>query len=466
MKQRLYAGRFLRSLRETHGLRQSALAARLGISAPYLSQLENDSRPLPLALAGTLREQFPVDWADMAEAPLEPLVTALMEAAGDPLLRDHLPTDQIARIAEQFPQFAEQFARLYQLHRRDGQRLAAMDEALGADRMSGGRLPWEEVRDWFHLADNYCDAIDTAAETLAQQLGAAPAPSTAALESWFAGQDIAVHRATGGAMRDYDPATSTLRLGAEEPRESQRFQLAYQLCALALAGPIAATVAHAQPTTPTARHLLQVGLTNYAAGALVMPYRAFREAARRLRHDIEALRTLFGTSFEQTCHRLSTLQRPHARGVPLSFCKIDMAGNITKRHAADGLQFARFGAACPLWIAHEAAAFPERMHCQLAEMPEGRRFVFFARGVARASAGHFSPARRYALVLGCEITLASEFAYADALNLACEAAVARIGISCRICSRHDCPQRAYPPNEKPIAIGTNRRGAIPYHIVD
>jgi hypothetical protein len=121
---------------------------------------------MTLALAERVRELFPVDWADMAETPVEPVVTELLEASADPLLRD-LPADQIERVADQFPQFAEQFAHLYRLHKRDPARLAAMDEALGADSVSGGRLPWEEVRDWFHLADNYVHLIDSSAEAMA-----------------------------------------------------------------------------------------------------------------------------------------------------------------------------------------------------------------------------------------------------------------------------------------------------------
>jgi predicted transcriptional regulator len=117
-----------------------------------------------------------------------------------------------------------------------------------------------------------------------------------------------------------------------------------------------------------------------------------------------------------------------------------------------------------LWIAHEAVAIPDRIHLQVAEMPEGRRFVFLPRGWSNPRTP--ISARRAAMRWCCEVTLASEFIYADTLNLECEEAVARIGISCRICSRHDCHQRAYPPNDKAIDITTNQRGFIPYRILD
>jgi predicted transcriptional regulator/transcriptional regulator with XRE-family HTH domain len=467
MKRRIYAGQFLRSLRETHHLKQGALARQMGISTPYLSQLENDSRPLTMAMADRLRGLFPIDWADMAEAPVEEVVTALLEAAHDPMLRDHLPPAQIERVAEQFPQFAQQFLRLYQWHRRDAQRLEAMDEAMGADTLSGGRLPWEEVRDWFHQADNYVHRIDAAAETMASVLRAGAARlEGAALERWFAGRGITLVYHEDAPVRAYDEAAQILRLKSGQPQESLRFQLAFQMCSIALAQDIAATVEAADLSGPTARNLLAVGLANYAAGALLMPYRPFREAAASHRHDIDRLCQIFGASFEQVCHRLSTLQRPHARGIPLFFCRIDMAGNITKRHSANGLQFARFGGACPLWVAHEAVANPDRILLQIAEMPEGRRYVFFARGLVKPADHHFQPPRRYGLAVGFEIGLAGHFVYGDSLNLACEEAVVPIGVSCRICSRLDCAQRAYPPNEKQIDINTNQRGFIPYRIME
>jgi predicted transcriptional regulator len=373
--------------------------------------------------------------------------------------------DQIERVADQYPAFAAQFAKLYHLYRTNAQRLEAIDEALGSDTLSGGRLPWEEVRDWFNAADNYVHLIDSRAEDIAIALaGQGASPDTAQLTAWFAGRGITLRMETTSVMRSYDEEKRELLLNANQPTETLRFQMAFQICAIVLEQEIHETVASSHLVMQTARRLLTLGLTNYAAGALLMPYRNFRNAARGLRHDIDQLRQIFSVSFEQACHRLSTLQRPHARGVPVFFCKIDMGGNITKRHAANGLQFARFAGSCPLWIAHEAVTVPERMHLQIAEMPEGGRYVFLARGQLKPSDSFFQPPRRHALVLGWEASLAGEFVYADTLNMACEGAVARIGISCRICSRLDCQQRAYPPNEKQISVDTSRRGAIPYEI--
>ena len=50
-------------------------------------------------------------------------------------------------------------------------------------------------------------------------------------------------------------------------------------------------------------------LANYFASALLMPYDLFWETAEKCRYDIDILCNRFDTSFEQVCHRLTTLQK-------------------------------------------------------------------------------------------------------------------------------------------------------------
>lgn len=466
-RRRLFAGEQLKALRITRKLRQGEMASLLGISASYLSQIENDERPLTPALTDRLQQAFPVEWQDFAADRVEPVLSALREATADPALGQMLPGDQVERVAEQYPAFAQAFAQLWDQHRRSVQRLEAIDEALGSDSISGGRLPWEEVRDWFHHANNYVDTIDRAAERLAVRLsGTGMTPTTAQMAIWLESRGISVEQVSGGAMRRFDPEERRLTIDPNQPIESARFQMAYQLAAEGLHEEIAAIVADATLQSDAARQLLTVGLGNYAAGALIMPYEWFRTRARTLRHDIDQLRLLFGASFEQVCHRLSTLQRPQARGIPMFFCRVDMAGNITKRHSATRLQFARFGGACPLWVVHEAVAIPDRIHVQAAEMPDGVRYVSIAKGLVKPSGSYYRSPRRYAVALGCEAALADEFIYADGINLARPEAVTRIGISCRICPRDKCDQRAFPPSDRAIVVDPHARDLVPYGITE
>ena len=463
-KRRIFAGDRLKALRAERGLNQAAMGALLEISTSYLSQLEHDDRPLTPVLAMRLARAFPLDWRELGAGDSETRLAALREANADPLFAENLDAAQLARFAEQQPALAERFIALHEAYRRSGQRLQMIDEALTSDSVSGARLPWEEVRDWFHLAGNYVDTIDRAAEALAAKLGGL-SPPTPAIEAYLRDAlSISLIYAGQAGLRSFDAEMGHLTIDPGQPSESRRFQLAHQLAALALKDEIAAVIEAAALRSPASRQLLFVGLCNYAAGALLMPYRRFRREARSARHDIDQLAGAFGTSFEQTCHRLSTLQRADLRGVPFFFCRVDMAGNITKRHSATRLQFARFGGACPLWIVHEAVAIPDRILVQLAETPDGVRYVSMAKGLVKPSGSYARAPRRYAVALGCEAEHASEFVYADGLDLTAERGAARIGISCRICPRRDCDQRAFPPSDRPISVDPDHRGVVPYTV--
>ncbi len=463
---RIFAGAQLRSIRIERRLKQSELAASLAISPSYLSQLENDDRPLTPALVERLSRAFPLDWRELGAGDPEARLAALREANADPLFAEPLDAAQLARFAQQQPQLSERFIALHEAYRRTQQRLQMVDEALSAETGTIARLPWEEVRDWFHFANNYVDSLDRAAEALAASLaGTAPTPDTAAIESHLKDAlSISLIYSSQAGLRSFDAEMGHLTIDPGQPAESRRFQLAHQLVALALKDEITAVVESARLGSAASRQLLFVGLCNYAAGALLMPYRSFRSEARAVRHDIDRLAQGFGTSFEQACHRLSTLQREEARGVPFFFCRVDMAGNITKRHSATRLQFARFGGACPLWIVHEAVAIPDRILVQLAETPDGVRYVSMAKGLVKPSGSYERSPRRYAVALGCEAEHASEFVYADGLDLASPRAATRIGVSCRICPRADCDQRAFPPSDRPITVDPDSRGVVPYRL--
>ncbi len=475
-----FLGEHVRQLRQGRNLKQVDLAKKLEISTAYLSQIENNDRPLTARLASKIAMLFPLDWrSDEDGASLAGKVSALREVLNDPVFCE--PTNSelaLTRFAEQQPELAQQFIRLYGAYRHTGERLQIVDEMMAfgsppeqdAETLNGSRLPWEEIRDWFHWTGNYVHNIDIAAENLSHNISKDGRISTAEnliqqLSSRYA---ISIGDDLEGRLRDYDPEMRHLSIDRTQPSETQRFQLAHQLVSLALADEIQQVVADAGLRSPASRQLLFLGLANYAASALLMPYSKFRADARTLRHDIDRLRSLYNVSFEQACHRLSTLQRPGERGVPFFFCRVDMAGNITKRHSATRLQFARFGGACPLWIVHEAVAIPDRILVQLAEMPDGVRYVSMAKGLVKPSGSYQRLPRRYAVALGCEAQHAGEFIYADGMALhgerEGEGAATPIGVGCRICPREHCDQRAFPPSDRNLRIDPDRRSAVPYEI--
>ncbi|TKD51227.1 helix-turn-helix domain-containing protein [Sphingomonas baiyangensis] len=458
---RLFAGHQLRALRRRHALTQAAAATRLGISTSYLSQIENGDRPLTGLVQAALARAFPHEWGEIGEDA--GLTAAALAAATDPAVDGPAAPDPgLHKALRQQPQLARRLVALHAAYARVEAQVRVLD-----DRVESGeslrRQPWEAVRDWFHHAGNYIDPLDRAAEALAARFPADATPRRAIAERLQARHRVTIEGGGGQhgrALRLYDPQRRTLTIDRTLPPESALFQLAHQLVRLELEAAIEAIVTQSGLADEAARALLSVGLANYAAGALLMPYAAFRDAARGVRHDIDRLRQQFGVSFEQACHRLSTLQRPGAEGIPFFFCRVDMAGNITKRHSATPLEFARFGGACPLWIVHEAVAIPDRILVQRAETPDGVRYVTMAKGLVKPSGSFARSPRRYAVTIGCETRHAADFVYADELRP--DGPATPIGSSCRICPRTACDQRAFPPAASIIEIDPNARAIVPY----
>ncbi|WP_066794557.1 helix-turn-helix domain-containing protein [Sphingomonas soli] len=457
-RRRLFEGFRLKDLRRRAAISQAAMAQRLGISVSYLSQIENNDRPITDIVLIALAREFPLEaFGEVGETSA--LLRAIDAATDSSVPADRLAETEVRRGIEQQPLLARRMVALHDAWRRSQEQLRVLDDRFDTGSGDAAPLPWEEVRDWFQAEGNYIDAIDRSAETLADAIEPGVRGLEDRLRAWHQIR-ISSRDGDGSELSSFDEASRTLSLNTALPPESRAFLLAYRLVRYEFANEMRAVVAQAGLASPAARELLSVGLANYAAGALLMPYTAFRDAAREFRHDIDRLRQRFGVSFEQACHRLSTLQRPGAAGLPFYFCRVDMAGNITKRHSATRLQFAALGGACPLWIVHEAVAIPDRILVQLAEMPDGTRYVSMAKGLVKPSGSYARPPRRYAVALGCEESHAADFVYADDLRPG--GLAMPIGASCRICPRTDCDQRAFPPAGSAIAIDPDRRSVVPY----
>jgi predicted transcriptional regulator/transcriptional regulator with XRE-family HTH domain len=457
--QKLYAGVKLRETRARLGLTQRAFAEKLGVSLPYLNQMENNHRPVSAGVVLALAQEFGFDVTELSAGDAERLVSDLREALSDPALPAPPPLADLRLAASNAPALARAVLDLHRAYRRTHERLASLDEALGREDATLQPSPWEEVRDFFHYCDNYLDAVDHAAERFACPDGARADPvplAVAALEK----AGLSVELADIPALRAVEGDRVTLSSRAAPP--TRVFQLLHQVALVTQDDLLEATLDLARFQSDTARGIAKTGLANYFAGAALLPYRAFLEAARAERHDIERLADLFGASIEQVAHRLSTLQRPGAKGVPFFFVRVDQAGTITKRHSATRLQFARFGGACPLWNVHRAFEAPGRFLRQLAETPDGVRYLCLAREVSKPGGAWGAPVRRFAIGLGCEIRHARELVYADDLDLS--RGFEPIGISCRICERAGCHQRSVPPLERRLRIDPDRRGLLPYEV--
>jgi hypothetical protein len=371
---------------------------------------------------------------------------------------EEVPEQELLTLAGSAPNIGRAVLALYRAWR------VAREDSGGIALPTGRRvlLPTEEARDFFHDRANHFPALETAAETVAAELRVAPSEMNHAVaERLRRGHGLKVKVGTlPGALRRYDPEARRLDLSEALPRESRGFHLAFQLMLLEAGEAVQTALGGFEPSSPEAAALIRIGLLNYAAGALLMPYAPYISAARELRHDLEALAARFGVSFEQACHRLSTLQREGMRGVPFFFLRVDPAGNVDKRFSAAGFPFARFGGSCPKWIVHQAFATPGQIRVQPAQLPDGAAFLCFARTVQGPPARWGEPAAVHVVAMGCDIGRAPEVVYSDGIDL--ETALVGIGLSCRLCDRSDCRSRAFPPLEHRLSLDPLIEGATPW----
>lgn len=463
-------GSRVRALRRRLGLTQVQLAEKLGISSSYLNLIENDKRPLPAQVLLTLATQLQVDLATFASEEEARTVAELVEVFADPLFEPHeVGTAEVRELASVAPSAARAVVALYHAYKRareDGEALADAvgDHDEGADP---ARLSSEEVTALIQRHQNHFPALELAAEELWRRARLDRQDLYPGLvrhlekELGFAVR-IAPAEAEAQELRRYDPDRRLLTLSELLPTRARNFELAATIALLTQESTLGALLADAPLTTDASRALARVALANYFAGAVLMPYAPYLEAARRARYDLDVVSRRFRVGFEQAAHRLTSLRRAGQEGVPFHFVRMDVAGNISKRFSASGIRFARFSGTCPRWNVFAAFQTPGLIRVQISTMPEGDTFFCIARTIQRDSFGWHQQPPMLAIGLGCKIEFARELVYAEGIDLENARNVVPVGVTCRTCSRVDCAERAVPSLRSPLRIDEQVRRASPY----
>lgn len=461
-----YAGARLRRLRDERRMSQAEMARILAISPSYLNQLEHDARPLTVPVLLRLTESFGVDAAFFSERDTSRLVADLREALADRLDDGRIGAGDVAELATRLPGVAEELLRLHRRAEELSEQLAYVSDGRAGDDPAAQPTPHEEIREFFYRRRNYLHDADTAAEALAGTIGIRPGDVLRVLGARLADRHGVRIAADSHELHRYDPDTRTLHLSSRLRPGQRAFRMATQIALLEFGGELSAYAGEDFEEGSESWKLARIGVANYFAAALILPYRGFLAAAEEVRYDIERLTDRFGMGYETVCHRLSTLQRPRLRGVPFSFVRVDRAGNMSKRQSATGFHFSRAGGTCPLWNVYEAFAAPGRIHVQVAAMPDGHRYLWTARTVSRSRGGWGEPGKIFAVGLGCEIRHAERLVYSDGLDLDNAAAATPIGMGCRVCERLACPQRAVPPIGQQLDIDENTSTFVPYPLLN
>ncbi len=447
-------------------MNQAAMAAELGISASYLNHLERNQRPVTAPVLLRLAEAFDVDVKAFASEGGEAAgAEQLAEIFADPILSDlGVARFELVELADNAPAAADAIVRLYTAV-RELQRQPA-DEAGADPRVLITPETW--VRDYIQAQRNHFPELEEGAETLggalSDPLSVAEALRRRLKDAWGVEARVVDPELLDDVSQHYDPQRRTFMLSALLRPENRTFGLAYQLSLLEFGPLIERMLDRARPPDLGSRRLLHMSFANYAASAIMMPYGKFLRAAEEHRYALDRLCGQFGANIEQIAHRITTLGRSGARGVPFFMLRVDPAGNISKRYAGESFPFSHFGGTCPRWHLHAAFQTPGQTIRQLIETPDGQRYFTISRTIERPIRPDLRDDALLAIGLGCDVRYAPRIAYADGLDLTNTPATP-VGPACAICPRIGCAYRATAPAGRMLAVEENRKTISPYPFV-
>lgn len=473
------SGLKIRTARKELGVPQGELARQAGISASYLNLIEQNKRPLTDSLLDRVAACLGVNRRLLEAESEQRIVDELNEISADTTVAPQAARqDTTEKFVGQCPDWADILLNVYRAYRQRAQDVQALADRLNHDPFLG-----ESV----HRLLTKVTSIRSAAEIVDMRERLPPADrdrfigiiaadsadlsrTAQSLVEFFENADVRVRAATPTEHVDaflfrsqnYFPeieafaeqlapdgeasasvAAFMAQAGGKDlfaTTETSRFE-----ALRAHISPVAKEPIHAildrQPefAEPDARALAFKALCSYATAAALMPYASFYEAAERHRYDLDILTRVFGVSYEQAAHRLTTLRRPGAEGPRFAFMRSDPAGFITKRLPLPQLPLPRYGHACPLWVVYGAFQAPGSTLRAFGELPSGEQFLFTARAIEKRPTRPGFPRHLVSIMLACAGRDAARVAAGDGIDRA--AAMVPLGTTCRLCPRADCGYR-------------------------
>ncbi len=432
----LLAGPALRRLRKREGLTQAAMATSLGISPSYLNLIERNQRPLSARVLVQVIERFDFDPRSLREDEAIGGLDGLARRLSDERFSDlGIDREEVQEFLAAAPQAAAAFARLFD---------------AGGHVAARGDDPQRQAREAVERWQNHFSDLDHAAEDLADQLRLSRAEISVALNERLRERHrlsvrILPAEVIPGQVARLDLHARQLQLSEMLPGAARRFQIARQVGVLEQREAIDAVVEGAGLTSREARDAMRSAVSDYVAGALLMPYGRFLRACEQTGYDLTVLQRRFAVNFAQVAQRLTTLQRVGERGLPFFSARLDRSGELAGFSAgASGAMFPLDGARWPAWAPYSAFERPGTLLTQPVLFSEGEAAPKHWFTMARTVDGDgVTCSARQAIVLGLEARFAGELAEARGVSLAQEDAVP-LGANCSRCGRPDCltPQTA------------------------
>jgi len=467
-------GSKIRKERRAKGLSQSDLSKKLEISPSYLNLIESGRRSITVPILIKIGNELGISLRDLTQESNKRILSDIMEVLSNELFEDlDITNYETNEFISNNPNIAKAMLTLndsYKSLRDDMQnRLEAMDVESSIKERKSTHLPVEIVSDFLQENKNYFDSIERKAESIRNKIYFEEGHRTIGhsliqylLKEHNTKIKVVSSEDDEKSIKKFDKNNNILFLSTMLTYSSRNFHLAYQIAYFDGHETIDKIIKENKIYSEEVISLLKISLLNYFAAAILMPYDEFLQSAKKYKYDVEILMHHFATSFEQVTHRLTNLQRPGNEGVPFHFLKTDIAGNVSKRFSLSGIHIPRHGGSCPRWNVYIAFLNPGRILPQISKMPDGKTYFCIARAFEKGIEKHGMPKSFVSIGLGCDLQYAKELTYSEGMDLQNKRLETPIGVSCRICPRMDCQQRAFPPIDKDLKLDITYRGTSPY----
>jgi predicted transcriptional regulator/DNA-binding XRE family transcriptional regulator len=450
-------GTRIRERRRAMGVTQAEMSRRIGISASYLNLIERNKRGIAGPLLRRAAAALELRLDELDDATERRLLESLNEIAVAPdIAALGVEAANAGELIGRYPGWARALAALARSERTATAEIQALSDRLTHDSFLGESVHrmLTRVAAIRSAAEILIEFPDAPADRREQFLAIVNEESRAltdvceALAAYFdkAGESArtltpldeveALLEAFDNHFETIEADAAALSGLVAEGGPAPRHATARALATERLAGPIDAILAgRPEIRTTRARDRARAVLLDYAAGAILAPMPAFRPRAAELGYDVEALAATFALEGATVCQRLVALAAP---GTPrFGYFRANAAGTIIERRGLPRLVAPRYAAACPLWVLYRAQQSPEAVIRQRALFPNGDRFVFVARAHNTGPSGFGKPRHYLTDMLVMTEADAGLTVYAPSAGVPVE----EVGPACRICPRHECPQR-------------------------
>ncbi|MEM1298274.1 MAG: short-chain fatty acyl-CoA regulator family protein [Pseudomonadota bacterium] len=463
-----FIGPHLRKLRLDRKETQAQMAKALGISTSYVNLLEKNERSVSVPVMLKLFDAYGVDWREIADDEDATILSDLRALVQEPLFEGARPDlTQLRAALVHSPDLVQCVLRLHRANQAATDQLLSLAEARDAAAPAiVSTSPEAIVHTYFRSNRNHFPRLERAAEAFWDD-------GPVATDEIYVRVKERLQRRHGLSvrvvpvsdlpytLRDYDEQRREVRLSEALDYTNRVFQLVHVAGLLEQEDVLNQQLDRSGITDARGAARCRVELANYFAAAVLMPYGSFVKNAQDCKYDMDHLATRFGVSFEQACHRATTLQQTGAQGVPFFFLRIDKAGNVTKRFNSTDFPLAEHGGACPRLDVHTSFRVPGRIVTQFVETPDAAKFFVFSRTVDRPKFTRHNQDVRLAVALGCAVEHVADIGYAENFALG-GIQPDQIGINCRVCPRANCDQRAHHAVVMSEPVDANRRGATRY----